>query len=226
MASLADGTADMDFEAARIKMVDNQIRTTDVTDLRILQAFLSVPREAFVTGPRQSLAYIDGDLPIGPGRFVMEASPFAKLLQLVQIDGDDRVLDIGCGTGYSAAIISHLAASVVAVESDTDLASAATATLARLGHDSCRVVEAPLANGAADGAPYDVILFEGAVDVIPDAIFAQLAEGGRLVAVEGLGNAAAAMLYLKEEGVVSGRFAFNCSIRPLPGFERTAKFTF
>ena len=216
----------MDFEAARIKMVDNQIRTTDVTDLGILQAFLSVPREEFVAGARQSLAYIDGDLPIGGGRFVMEASPFAKLLQLVQIDGDDRVLDIGCGTGYSAAVISHLAGSVVAVESDAALAATAKATLARLGHDSCRVVEGPLGAGAPDGAPYDVILFEGSVDVIPEAVFAQLAEGGRLVVVEGLGNAAAAMLYLKEEGVVSGRFAFNCSIRPLPGFERTAKFTF
>lgn len=216
----------MDFEAARIKMVDNQIRTTDVTDLRILQAFLTVPREEFVEGPRQSLAYIDGDLPIGAGRFVMEASPFAKLLQLVQIDSADRVLDIGCGTGYSSAVISYLAGSVVAVESDAELASIARGALARFARSTCQVVEAPLVQGAPASGPYDVIIFEGAVDVIPDAIFEQLADGGRLIAVEGTGNAAAAKLYMKEEGIVSGRFAFNCSVRPLPGFQRSAEFTF
>jgi protein-L-isoaspartate(D-aspartate) O-methyltransferase len=216
----------MDFEAARIKMVDNQIRTTDVTDLRILQAFLAVPREEFVPGARRSLAYIDGDLPIGPGRYVMEASPFAKILQLAQIDAADVVLDVGCGTGYSAAVISHLAKSVVAVESDAALAALAVETLGRLGHASCTVVEAPLTAGAPQSGPYDVILFEGAVDTLPTAILGQLAEGGRLVAVEGIGNAAAAMLYLKEDGVVSGRFAFNCSVRPLPGFARAAEFTF
>jgi protein-L-isoaspartate(D-aspartate) O-methyltransferase len=123
-------------------------------------------------------------------------------------------------------VISHLAGRVVALESDSGLAAAARGTLARFALSSCEVVEAPLGQGAPASGPYDVIIFEGAVDVIPDAIFDQLAEGGRLIAVEGTGNAAAAKLYLKEEGTVSGRFAFNCSIRPLPGFERSAKFTF
>lgn len=216
----------MDFDAARLKMVDNQIRTTDVTDLRILQAFLAVPREAFVPPARQPLAYIDGDVPVGEGRFLMEPSPFAKLLQLARVGSGDNVLDVGCATGYSAAILSHLAASVVALESDEALAKAASETLSRLHFERCVVIEGPLSAGCASKGPYDVILLEGAVERIPEEFFRQLKEGGRLAAVEGMGNAAAARLFVKQEGLVSSRFGFNCSITPLPGFGRVAEFVF
>ena len=217
----------MDFQTARVRMVDNQIRTTDVTRHEILRAFLEVPREEFVPASRKALAYIDEDVPLGDGRFIMEASPFAKLLQLAAVHKDDVVLDVGCGTGYSSAILSYLAGSVVALEENAELASAASDNLARLDYVSCAVVEGPLADGYPSEAPYDVIFFEGAVEVLPETFFDQLKADGRLVVVEGIGNAAAATLYYKDaQGVVSSRFGFNCSIRPLPGFRKKQEFVF
>lgn len=217
----------MDFAAARLKMVDNQIRTTDVTEHAILRAFLTVPREAFVPDARRVLAYIDEDVPLGGGRYIMEPSPFGKLLQLADIRSSDVVLDVGCGTGYSAAILSHLAGSVVALESDAGLAAKASETLAGLDILSVAVVEGPLEKGYPSEAPFDVIIFEGAVEVLPDTFLDQLKPGGRLVVVEGIGNAALAKLYVKDhDGIVSDRVAFNCAVKPLPGFRKEAAFVF
>jgi protein-L-isoaspartate(D-aspartate) O-methyltransferase len=215
-----------DFSERRVKMVDGQVRTTDVTNTAILEAMLSIPREAFVDEKRRPLAYIDEDIEIAPGRYLMEASPFAKLVQLAEIGPADAVLDVGAGTGYSAAVLSRLAASVVAVESDASLAERARATLSQLGFANVTVVVGPLGGGHAAGAPYDVIVVEGAVDLLPAALFAQLREGGRLVAVEGRGNAGVARLYLKSGGIATGRRAFNAAVKPLPGFERTPAFEF
>ena len=219
------GTA-MDFAAARTKMVDNQIRTTDVTSHEILRAFLTVPREMFVPAERQALAYIDEDIPLGGGRYLMEPSPLAKLIQLAQITPQDVVLDVGCGTGYSSAILAHLAGSVVALEENEALADQATDILARIGGLSCAVAKGPLKAGYAPDAPYDVIFFQGAVEELPSAFFDQLRERGRLVVVEGTGLAADAKLYVKEDGIVSGRFAFNCCVKPLQGFDRQKTFVF
>lgn len=217
----------MDYETARIRMVDNQIRTTDVTRHDLLRAFLSVPREEFVPDARRHFAYIDEDVPLGDGRFLMEASPFAKLVQLAAVTEDDVVLDVGCGTGYSAAILSHLTGSVIALEEDGGLASQASDNLARLNYVTCAVVEGALEHGCPGEAPFDVILFEGAVETLPENYFDQLKGGGRLVVVEGVGNAGEARLYYKdEEGIVSGRFGFNCSIKPLPGFRKERGFVF
>lgn len=217
------------FQELRTKMVDNQIRTTDVTDLALLDAFLHVPREAFVPARRRELAYIDEDVLLegasdGARRYIMEPSPFAKLVQLARITPNDVVLDIGSGTGYSAAILSRLAGSVIALESDSVLASAATAHLSELGYDNVVIVTSELAAGYPSEAPYDVIVIEGAVDYVPDTILKQLKEGGRLAVVEGHGNAAVARLYVKENGVASGRGVFNLSVKPLPGFERPKPF--
>lgn len=219
-----------DFQDLRTKMVDNQIRTTDVTDLRVLDAFLTVPREDFVPVNRQVLAYIDEDQPLdGEGtapRYLMEPSPFAKLVQLAKINKNDVVLDIGCGTGYSSAIFSELAGSVIGLESDSALAAIATSRLQQLGHDNVVIVSGKLNEGYASEAPYDVIFIEGAVDFVPQVIFNQLKEGGRLVVVEGRGNAGIARIYVKENGVASGRTVFNTAVRPLPGFERVEQFEF
>lgn len=219
-----------DFAERRVKMVDGQIRTTDVTSAPLLEALLSLPREAFVSPGQRDLAYIDEDIRIADGpqgpRFLMEPSPLAKLMQLAGVEADDRVLLIGCGTGYSAAILSRLAASVVALESDAGLAERARATLAELGCDNVTVVQGALREGHRAGAPYDVIFIDGSVEELPESLAEQLAEGGRMVAVEGQGNAGIARLFVKADGVVTGRRAFNAAIKPLPGFERVEAFVF
>jgi protein-L-isoaspartate(D-aspartate) O-methyltransferase len=220
-----------DFSEQRVKMVDGQIRTTDVTSAPLLEAMLAVPREAFVPAKRRNLAYIDEDILIsdereGVRRYLMEASPFAKLAQLADIRPGDAVLDVGAGTGYCAAVLSRLARSVVALESDESLAERAASALASLGYDNVSVVRDALPAGHPAGAPYDVIFVGGSVEELPAGLVAQLGEGGRLVVVEGQGNAGVARLYLKSNGVASGRRAFNAAVKPLPGFERTPAFEF
>ena len=213
-------------------MVDGQLRTTDVNNPAVIEAVLAVPREEFVPRAKAELAYIDEDIEVSsagngnPPRFLMEPAPFAKLVQLADIRPSDFVLDIGCATGYSSAVLSRLAGSVVAVESDHELAQTATETLSRLGFDNVAVVEGPLNEGYPAEAPYDVILVGGAVDQLPDDLFAQLRDGGRLVAVVGEGNSGIAQLFLKTGETVSGRRAFNAAVRRLPGFERAAAFQF
>src|SRR6476660_8957642 len=212
-----------DFSELRVKMVDGQVRTTDVTSAPLLEAMLTVPREVFVGDRQRDLAYIDEDIRIADGadgaRYLMEASPLAKLMQLAEINATDSALDVGCGTGYASAILSRLARSVVALESDSTLAQTAASTLSGLGCGNVTVVEGALAQGHAAKAPYDVIFIGGSVEKVPAPLLDQLAEGGRFVAVEGRGNSAVARLFFKSGGAVTGRHAFNAAIKPLPGFE-------
>ena len=221
-----------DYIQQRVKMVDGQLRTTDVVDLAILDTMGLVPREEFVDPAMKDLAYIDEDLKIGTGkdstqpRFLMEPSPLARLLQLAAIGILDKVLDVGCATGYSSAVLSRIAGSVVALECDEALAAKARETLSRLGYGNVTVVTGPLGAGCAAQAPYDVIFVGGAADEVPDALFDQLKDGARLVVVEGHGNAGRSRVYIKNEGVVTGRHAFNAAVKPLPGFERSATFRF
>ena len=213
-------------------MVDGQLRTTDVKQASLLEAMLAVPREEFVSPEKRSLAYIDEDLEIAPtqggnpARFLMGPSPFGKLVQLANIAPSDTVIDIGCGTGYSAAVLSRIAKSVVALEADPVLADAATANLAKLGCNNVVVVRGDLRSGHPANAPYDVVFVGGSVELLDDVLFAQLREGGRLVAVEGRGNAGKARIYSKWNGSVTGRSAFNVAIMPLPGFQRAYTFQF
>lgn len=220
----------IDYSAYRTKMVDGQIRTTDVTSAPLLEALLTVPREKFVPEEHREIAYIDEDIRLSDGpegrRYLMEPSPFAKLLQIAEVDATDHALVVGCATGYSSAVLASIAASVIALESDAGLVEQATATLSGLGLGNVDVVHGPLRDGFAAKAPYDVIFIDGSVDEVPQSLLQQLNEGGRLVAVEGRGNAAVARLFVKTDGVVSGRLAFNAAIKPLPGFERVEAFRF
>jgi protein-L-isoaspartate(D-aspartate) O-methyltransferase len=221
-----------DFTIQRTKMVDGQIRTTDVTETRLLDALLSVPRELFVPEDRRALAYIDEDLEVapanasGPARYLMEPSPFAKLVQLADIEPGNKVLSVGCGSGYGVAVLSRLAANVVALEVDPALVSAAKSALSETGVANVKVVAGPLPEGYAPDAPYDVIVVEGSVEVVPETLLQQLAEGGRMVVVVGRGNAGVARVYVKSGAVVSNRRGFNAAVKPLPGFNRTPAFEF
>lgn len=222
----------MDFEAARVKMVENQIRTTDVTSHSVLNAFFAVPRENFVPEKSKLLAYIDCDIEIAPAaagkapRFLMEASPLAKLLQLGVITKQDKVLDVGCGTGYVSAILSLLADKVVALEVDEQLAAQAKTNLAALGYDNVTVVTGDLEKGHAGSAPYNVIFVDGSVEKVPQALLDQLGEDGRLIAVLGFGHAARATVFMRERGALSENVFFNASIKPLPGFAKAKEFVF
>ncbi|HEY0527107.1 MAG TPA: protein-L-isoaspartate O-methyltransferase [Stellaceae bacterium] len=217
------------FAAARLAMVDGQLRPNKVTDMAVIQAFLDVPRERFVPDALRGAAYIDEDLPVGGGRYLMEPMLFARMLQIATIRPGDVVLEIGAGTGYGTAILAKLTDRAVSVESDPALAARAREMLTKLGLDrAATVIDGPLERGYPERAPYDAILFSGAVGEIPEAITAQLADGGRLLAVvkEGGVGIGKAVLMLRANGVVSRRVAFDAATPLLPGFVPQPGFVF
>ncbi len=222
----------VDFSTARRMMVDGQIRTSDVTDPRIISAFLSVPRERFVAPSKTALAYLDLDAPVaddtqsGSARRLLKPMVLSKLIQALKIAESDRVLVVGCATGYSAAILASLAGSVVALEEDAELAGRAATTMSALGHANVEVARGPLTAGWAAGAPYDAVLIDGAVEVLPDTIHGQLKEGGRLVCVRGRKPPAKAVLYRLIEGELGGRPIFDATAPLLPGFAEKPAFVF
>jgi protein-L-isoaspartate(D-aspartate) O-methyltransferase len=215
----------IDYATARRHMVDGQVHTADVTDLRILFAMQEVPRERFVPPQSASLAYLDLDLPIGSsGRRLLKPMVLSKLLQAADIASTDRVLDVGCATGYAAALLGRMAEAVIALEEDPDFVQTARAELASL--PNIRVVNGPLVSGWVEGKPYDIILLEGATDVAPQILFHQLANGGRLVCVLGSGPAARAMLYNRSGSDIGGRAIFDATAAVLPGFTQEPIFAF
>lgn len=215
-----------DFEYARRTMVDNQLRTSGITDRRILSAMGDVPREAFVPEPRRSLAYIDEAhvLPGPTGRAIPAPAPFAQLLQLAAIDHTDRLLDVGTGTGYSAAVMARLAAEVTALESDAALVAAARENLAGIG--TVTVVQGALFDGAPNHGRFDVILLEGAVARVPDSLLSQLKEGGRLVALVRSGASAAANVFVRNGDEFAPRVGFNATMPPLVREPQAEGFVF
>jgi protein-L-isoaspartate(D-aspartate) O-methyltransferase len=218
--------------AARLNMVEGQLRTNKVTDEAVLDGFLTTPRERFVPSHLRGIAYVDDDIPLGDGRVLIEPLVLARLLQLAEIGKQDKVLEIGCATGYATALLAKLGASVVAVESNPALAVAARGNLAALNLRNVQVQEAPLDAGWRAGAPYNVILVNGGVAEIPAAISDQLAEGGRLVTVtEGSAGPSearcgCAVLMTRAEGKLSSRPVFDATVEVLPGFARRPAFVF
>ncbi|MFN4282746.1 MAG: protein-L-isoaspartate O-methyltransferase family protein [Alphaproteobacteria bacterium] len=207
-------------------MVDNQVRPNKVTSLPLIQALLDIPRERFVPGPARDVAYVDDDVPLAAGRWLMEPMLFARLVQAAEIKPSDVVLDIGAVTGYGAAVLSKLAATVVALEEDAALAKSLGVNLDGLGLDNVATIEGKLAAGCPKQAPFDVILFEGAVHDVPAAIADQLAEGGRLVAVVDKGGAGQAVLMMRRHGALSRRVLFDAATPALPGFAPQPTFVF
>jgi protein-L-isoaspartate(D-aspartate) O-methyltransferase len=217
----------IDYAAARLNMVDSQLRTNKVTDEAVLDAFLAVPRERFVPPALHGAAYIDNDIPLGGRRALMAPMVFARLLQLAAIGPGDTVLEIGCANGYGAAVLARLAGSVVAVETDPALAAQARDRLRELGAGSVTVIEAEMTAGYPERSPYAVIVIEGAVSTIPEAIASQLAEGGRLVTVvQGEDGVGQATLMTRIAGGLSRRPLFDAAAPVLPGFQRQPSFVF
>lgn len=220
----------IDFSLARRMMVDGQVRTQDVTDRRVLAAMETMPRERFVPPDLASLAYLDRDLVIregseGPARYLLKPMVVARLVQAAEVAPEDRVLDVGCATGYSAAVLAQLAGTVVALEEDEALAQAADRALASLGIPNVTLRTGPLALGAPEEAPYDAILINGAIEELPDGFRRQLKDGGRLVCVMRDGPVGRAMLF-RSAGDLSGRPLFDIGAHVLPGFARRPSFVF
>lgn len=219
--------ATTEYSAARLNMVDGQIRPNKVTDQRVVDAFLAVAREQFVPAGLRGVAYVDKSIAIGKGRYLLEPMVLARLLNDARIQATDMVLDVGTGSGYSAAVIGRLAAAVVALESDSELAAQANQAMQMQGVDNAAVMHGPLNAGWARQAPYNVIILQGAVGAVAPALLEQLADGGRLLAVvmpeSGQG---VARLYQKTGGQISVRVLFDASAALLPGFEARADFQF
>lgn len=219
--------ANSEYSAARLNMVEGQIRPNKVTDQRVVDAFLAVPRDQFVPAGLRGVAYVDKSIPIGKGRFLLEPMVLARILNDARIQSTDIVLDIGAGTGYSAAVLGQLASTVVVVESDAELAAQANQAMQTHGVDNAAVMQGPLEAGWAKQGPYNVIVLEGAVAAIPASLLDQLAEGGRLVGVVfAESGQATARLYQKLSGQVSSRVLFDASAALLPGFEAKPNFAF
>jgi len=215
-----------DYAAARTAMVDRQVRTADVTSYPIIDAMLTVPRERFAPAALRPVAYAGEHLTLAPRRVLLDPRTFAKMIDAADPGPDDLVLDLGCGLGYSTAVLARMAAAVVAVEADAAMARSAAATLTELEIDNAGVIEAPLVDGAAEHAPYNVILIEGGVEEVPEALRSQLREGGRMVFVRMEGEYGWCELVTRIGGSLARRRMFDAAAPVLPGFERQAAFEF
>lgn len=214
-----------DYAARRTMMVDTQVRPSDVTKFPIINAMLSVPREAFVPAQLREAAYVGENVDLGGSRVVLEPRTLAKMLDALDIQNDELVLDIGSAMGYSAAVIAHMAEAVVAVEEEPSMMSEAQTLLVDHGADNVILHEGPLVTGAAEHAPFDVILIEGAVARLPDEILGQLKDGGRIACLFMEGSLGVVRVGYKIDGAMTWRFSFNAGAPVLPGFERHSAFT-
>lgn len=206
-------------------MVDTQVRPSDVTKFPIIDALLGVAREDYVPDSKRDAAYIGENIDIGGGRVLLEARTLAKMLDAADVQPSDVVLDLGCGLGYSTAILARLADFVVAVEDDGARAEEAQQILSANGVDNAAVFEGPLADGAAKNGPYDLIILQGAVETIPDALLAQVKEGGRMVAIFAEGALGVVRVGRKIDGAMNWRMSFNAGAPVLDGFTKDAAFT-
>jgi protein-L-isoaspartate(D-aspartate) O-methyltransferase len=205
-------------------MIDSQVRPNDVTDRRLIGVLASIAREDFVPAAKQAVAYADMAIETGPGRWMLAARDFSKLVHAATIAETDKVLDIAPGAGYSTAVLAKMGASVVALEQDEAASGAARQNLAKAGLTNAEVISGSLKAGAASKGPFDVIFINGAVDEVPKALLDQLAEGGRLVAAVSEGSVRRARVYTRSGGKTAYRTPFDCQAPALPGFERAAEF--
>ena len=215
-----------DTAMARRMMVDGQVRTADVTNLELIAAMLAIPREVFAPRSLADQAYLDSDIALGGGRVLLKPMVLAKLIQGAQVGPHDHVLDVGCGTGYSSAVLSRIAGSVVALDDDAGLSRQAQDALKAVGAAKVTLATGPLPAGWPAAAPYDLILLNGATEVLPQLLGGQLKPDGRLACIFGRGPAAKATIYRMVEGHLVGRPIFDASAPVLPGFVAPPAFVF
>jgi len=213
-----------EFASRRVMMVDTQVRPSDVTKFPIIAAMLAIPREVYVPDRLREAAYFGQNVDLGGGRVVLEPRTLAKLLDALDIQPDEVVLDLGCGLGYSAAVIARLAEAVIAVEEDEAMAAEAQRLLAVEGVDNAAVLAGPLPAGAPKHGPYDVITVQGGVEAVPGAVLEQIRDGGRIGAIFMTGALGRAMVGYKIDGQVTWRFSFNATAPVLPGFAAARGF--
>ncbi|MCA0855485.1 protein-L-isoaspartate O-methyltransferase family protein [Phaeobacter italicus] len=213
-----------DFAERRRMMVDTQIRPSDVTKFPIIEAMLAVPREAFVADAQREAAYADNNIDIAPGRVLLEPRTLAKMLDAIDVQPDELVLDVACGMGYSTAVVARVAQMVIGVESDESLASEAQDQLSAVSADNAIVHTGALAEGAAEHGPYDVIMVQGGVETMPEALLNQLKDGGRIIAIFMSGALGEVKIGYKSADQISWRLAFNAGAPVLPGFEAAKEF--
>jgi protein-L-isoaspartate(D-aspartate) O-methyltransferase len=222
----------IDSKEQRINMVESQVRPSDVTDRRIIRAMLEIPREMFVPDSLRALAYMDEGVPVTTRadrkapRMLLAPRTFAKLVQLAGIDADDVVLDVGCATGYSTAVLARLARSVIAIEADAALAARAADALRQLQIKNATALHGAFEAGAPQHAPFDAIVLEGAVQEVPQSLLDQLKDGGRLVGILAVGAVGRAQVWLRTGKSFDARPAFDAGAELLPGMARKAEFSF
>lgn len=221
-----------DFKTQRLNMVESQIRTNDVTDRRIIAAMMEIPREEFVPAAVRPLAYMDDDIVVRgelgalPERAMLCPMVFARLVQLARIEPGNLVLDVGCSTGYSTAVLARLAESVVGLEGDEALAERASTTLSEQGADNAAVVTGVLSEGRPDQGPYDVIMLQGRVPDVDDSWRLQLKDGGCLIAIVGNLPIGKATRFVRHGDGLSRTEAFDANGPVLPSFQKSKAFQF
>ncbi|MGO4917075.1 protein-L-isoaspartate O-methyltransferase family protein [Pseudogemmobacter sp. W21_MBD1_M6] len=213
-----------DYQNRRTVMVDTQVRPSDVTKFPIIEAMLAVPREAYVPAAKREAAYVGENIALGRNRVLLEPRTLAKMLDALDIQPDELVLDLGCAYGYSTAVIARLAQAVVAVEEDEGMAADAQQTLSENAVDNAAVMQGAMTAGNAKNGPYDVIVVQGAVEQVPQALLDQLKDGGRIGCIFMEGALGICRIGYKIDGNVTWRFAFNASAPVVPGFERERAF--
>lgn len=213
-----------DFAQRRTMMVDTQVRPNEVTSYPVIEAMLNVPREQFVPDARRDVAYAGENIELRPGRVLLEPRTLGRMIEALDLQNSDLVLHVGCGLGYSAAVMARIVEAVVSVEEEADMATEAQDRLSAQEVYNVAVVTAPLSHGYAQQGPYDVILIEGGIEELPAALADQLRDGGRIVALFLEGNLGVVRIGQKIDGRINWRFAFNAAAPLLPGFARQLGF--
>ncbi len=217
----------MDFAAARKTMVESQVRTNDVTDLRIQAAFETIPREKFLPEGLRAQAYVERELPYAPGRRLLTARDFSKLVAAADPRPGDLILDVACGPGYSTAVLAALSEMVLGVEADERLAQGAQDNLNLVGVSNAAVIVGSLEKGAPGQGPFDLVFIGGAIAVEPAHLFVQVKEGGRLAAILRKDGVSRGVVWRCDHGVTAARVAFDATAGAiLPGFEAPKTFVF